>query len=56
MVSKHRQSDPPSPLDLDRQVCHSLYSAANALVRAYRPLLEKLDLTYPQDVVMMSLW
>jgi DNA-binding MarR family transcriptional regulator len=56
MVSKHRQSDPPSPLDLDRQVCHSLYSAANALVRAYRPLLEKLDLTYPQYVVMMSLW
>jgi MarR family transcriptional regulator, organic hydroperoxide resistance regulator len=46
----------PSPLDLDRQICHSLYSASNALVRAYRPLLDKLDLTYPQYVVMMSLW
>lgn len=45
-----------SPLDLDRQICHSLYSAANALVRAYRPLLQNLDLTYPQYVVMMSLW
>ena len=45
-----------SPLDLDRQICHALYSASNALVRAYRPLLEPLDLTYPQYVVMMSLW
>ncbi|MGH1471965.1 MAG: MarR family winged helix-turn-helix transcriptional regulator [Cellvibrionaceae bacterium] len=43
-------------LDLDVQVCHSLYSATNALIRAYRPLLEPLGLTYPQYVVMMSLW
>ena len=43
-------------LKLDRQVCHALYSASNALVRAYRPLLTPLDLTYPQYVVMMSLW
>ncbi len=46
----------PSPLELDRQICHSLYSAANALIRAYRPQLAALDLTYPQYVVMMSLW
>ena len=45
-----------SLLDLNIQVCHSLYSTANALIRAYRPLLEPLDLTYPQYVVMMSLW
>jgi len=45
-----------SNLSLDRQVCHALYSASNALVRAYRPLLTPLDLTYPQYVVMMSLW
>ncbi len=56
MTNKHRQSSKPSVLDLDRQICHSLYSAANALVRAYRPLLERLDLTYPQYLVMMSLW
>lgn len=43
-------------LDLDAQVCHSLYSATNALIRAYRPILAPLDLTYPQYVVMMSLW
>jgi DNA-binding MarR family transcriptional regulator len=49
-------STAPSALDLDRQICHALYSASNALVRAYRPLLDPLDLTYPQYVVMMSLW
>lgn len=45
-----------SDLYLEKQVCHSLYTAANALIRAYRPLLEPLGLTYPQYVVMMSLW
>ena len=56
MTKVNKQSEQPSPLDLDRQICHSLYSATNALVRAYRPLLQQLDLTYPQYLVMMSLW
>ncbi|MCE9685682.1 MarR family transcriptional regulator [Shewanella sp. AS16] len=43
-------------LCLDNQVCFALYSAANAMVRAYRPLLDKLDLTYPQYLVMLVLW
>ncbi|MCL1127426.1 MarR family winged helix-turn-helix transcriptional regulator [Shewanella surugensis] len=43
-------------LSLDNQICFSLYSAANAMVRAYRPLLEKLDLTYPQYLAMLVLW
>ncbi|MFM2479412.1 MarR family winged helix-turn-helix transcriptional regulator [Celerinatantimonas sp. MCCC 1A17872] len=41
---------------LDKQVCFPLYSAANAIVRAYRPLLTELDLTYVQYLVMMVLW
>ncbi|CAG9296338.1 hypothetical protein CEDIAZO_01487 [Celerinatantimonas diazotrophica] len=41
---------------LDNQVCFALYSAANAIVRAYRPLLIELDLTYLQYLVMMVLW
>ncbi|MFB9216989.1 MarR family winged helix-turn-helix transcriptional regulator [Vibrio sinaloensis] len=41
---------------LDNQVCFPLYSAANAVIRAYRPLLDKLDLTYSQYLVMMVLW
>ncbi len=43
-------------LCLENQVCFSLYSAANAMVRAYRPLLKQLDLTYPQYLAMLVLW
>ncbi len=41
---------------LDNQVCFPLYSASNAVIRSYRPLLDKLDLTYAQYLVMMVLW
>ena len=41
---------------LENQICFPLYSAANAVVRAYRPLLEELDLTYLQYMVLMVLW
>ncbi len=41
---------------LENQVCFPLYSAANAVVRAYRPLLDELELTYSQYLVMMVLW
>lgn len=48
--------DKASTLSFDKQICFSLYSASNAMVRAYRPLLQKLDLTYLQYIVMMVLW
>lgn len=47
---------PTSHLILDKQICFSLYSASNAMGRAYQPLLKKLDLTYLQYIVMMVLW
>lgn len=37
-------------------VCFAIYSSANALTRAYQPILAKLDLTYPQFLVMLVLW
>ena len=46
----------PEQLRLENQICLSLYSATNALIRAYRPLLEPLELTYPQYLVMLALW
>ncbi|KAA0694575.1 MarR family transcriptional regulator [Halopseudomonas laoshanensis] len=49
-------TDPSMQLLLRNQLCHSLYSASNAMVRAYRPLLEPLGLTYPQYLVMLALW
>lgn len=45
-----------SHLTLSNQLCHRLYVTANAITRASRPLLERLNLTYPQYVVMMALW
>ncbi|MBV1706977.1 MAG: MarR family transcriptional regulator [Hyphomicrobiales bacterium] len=41
---------------LDNQLCFALYAATHAITRAYRPLLNDLDLTYPQFLVMLALW
>ncbi len=41
---------------LDKQLCHRFYVISNAITRRYRKHLEKIDLTYPQYVVMMALW
>lgn len=43
-------------LSLDRQLCFPLYAASRAVTRAYKPLLDKLNLTYTQYVTMMALW
>ena len=43
-------------LKLENQLCFPLYSAANKIVRSYKPLLDKLDLTYTQYIAMMVLW
>ncbi len=45
-----------SQLLIENQICFPLYSAANAVVRAYRPLLDELDITYLQYMVLMVLW
>jgi DNA-binding MarR family transcriptional regulator len=47
---------PDDSLHLDEQLCFPLYAAANAVIRAYRPLLDPLGLTYPQYLVMLTLW
>src|SRR5215468_3445236 len=41
---------------LDEQLCFALYAASRAVTQRYRPLLEKLGLTYPQYLVMLVLW
>jgi DNA-binding MarR family transcriptional regulator len=37
-------------------LCFATYSANNAFGRAYKPLLDRLGLTYPQYLVMVVLW
>lgn len=41
---------------LNEQVCYTLYSTSSRVTQAYKALLKPLKLTYPQFVVMMSLW
>jgi DNA-binding MarR family transcriptional regulator len=43
-------------IKLDVLICFAAYSASHAFSRFYRPLLDKLGLTYPQFIVMMVLW
>ena len=43
-------------LTLDKQLCFSLYTASRALTGLSRELLEDLELTYPQYLVMLALW
>lgn len=43
-------------LTLQNQVCFPVYALAKEIVNRYRPLLEDLDVTYPQYLVLMVLW
>lgn len=52
----HLPAEPEPHLRLDDQLCFALYAASSAIVRAYRPLLADLGLTYPQYIVLMALW
>src|ERR1041384_1335885 len=51
-----RKASADAPLRLDNQICFAVYSAAHAFNRVYKPLLDKLGLTYPQYLVMLVLW
>ena len=53
MARKHAAD---MPLRLDNQLCFAVYSTAHAFNRVYKPLLDKLGLTYPQYLVMLVLW
>ena len=44
------------PLLLDNQLCYALYAAAHRMTKSYRPMLERMGLTYPQYLVLLVLW
>ena len=43
-------------LKLDNQLCFSLYAASREIIKLYKPILDKLNLTYTQYLVMIVLW
>lgn len=54
--TKTAPATPEEFLMLDNQFCFALYSASLAMTKTYKPLLDKLGLTYPQYLVMLVLW
>lgn len=44
------------PLRLANQLCFPLYACSKEIVKAYKPYLEELDLTYTQYITMMVMW
>ena len=47
---------PQAALKLDSFLCFAIYSVNHAFNRVYKPLLDKLKLTYPQYLAMAVLW
>lgn len=50
MVSKY------DSLLLKNQLCFPIYLCSKEIIRKYTPLLDELDLTYTQYIVMMYFW
>jgi len=43
-------------LKLGNQLCFPLYACSKEVVKAYKPYLDKINLTYTQYISMMVLW
>ncbi|MBQ7240818.1 MAG: MarR family transcriptional regulator [Bacilli bacterium] len=43
-------------LALKNQLCFPIYLCSKEIIRKYTPILEELDLTYTQYIVMMYFW
>lgn len=43
-------------LKLENQLCFPIYAASRLIIREYQPHLDKLEITYPQYLVLLVLW
>ncbi|GAA4317694.1 organic hydroperoxide resistance transcriptional regulator OhrR [Mucilaginibacter gynuensis] len=43
-------------LKLENQACFPVYALSRVLTAHYKPILDGIDVTYPQYLVMMLLW
>lgn len=43
-------------LKLENQICFKFYTVEREITKLYRNLLEELDVTYPQYLVLLVLW
>jgi len=49
-------ADKYDKLKLENQLCFPLYAASREIIRKYKPVLDEIDLTYTQYIVMMVVW
>ncbi|MGO4381484.1 MarR family winged helix-turn-helix transcriptional regulator [Pseudoduganella sp. RAF53_2] len=52
----HISPDDPDVMKLSDYLCFAVYSANLAFGKAYKPILEKLGLTYTQYITVIALW
>ena len=43
-------------IKLDTQLCFSLYAVSREIIKLYKPLLDKHNLTYTQYIAMLVMW
>lgn len=43
-------------LKLENQLCFRFYTVSRLITQAYGPLLDRLEVTYPQYLVLLVLW
>lgn len=43
-------------LKIDNQLCFALYAASKAIIKSYKPLLDKIGITYTQYITLLVLW
>jgi DNA-binding MarR family transcriptional regulator len=56
MATTPTQPAKNSLLKLENQVCFPVYAVSRLITKTYQPLLQALDLTYPQYLVFLLLW
>ncbi len=55
-MSNNKITNSTDSQQLANQLCHRFYVISNAITRKYKPMLDTINLTYSQYVVMMALW
>ncbi|MCM3015798.1 organic hydroperoxide resistance transcriptional regulator OhrR [Bacillus subtilis] len=43
-------------MKLENQLCFLLYASSREMTKQYKPLLDKLNITYPQYLALLLLW
>lgn len=43
-------------MKLENQLCFLLYASSREMTKRYKPLLDKLNVTYPQYLALLLLW